>query len=112
DDGERRTRVVPGAGGRVADERLRDWRAVRRHSARRRVRGADQRKPGAERETGVNHAGGDAGLVYRDWFLQPDAGVGAGGDVSGDFWLAERGQLSFTVHPDPDPDAGRDARAH
>ena len=33
---------------------------------------------GAERETGVNHAGGDAGLVYRDWFLQPDAGVGAG----------------------------------
>lgn len=74
--------------------------------------GADQRQPGAERETGADHAGGDAGLVYRDWFLQPDAGVGAGGDVSGDFWLAERGQLAFTVHPDPDPDAGRDARAH
>lgn len=24
---------------------------------------------GAERETGVDHAGGDAGLVYRHWFL-------------------------------------------
>ena len=52
---------------------------------------------GAERETGVNHAGGDAGLVYRDWFLQPDAGVGAGGDVSGDFgWLSAVSSLYST----------------
>ncbi len=26
--------------------------------------------------------------------------------------LAERHQLAVAVHPDPDPDAGRDARAH
>lgn len=112
DDGERRARALPGAGGRVADERLGDWRAVRRHSARRGVRGADQRQPGAERASGADYAACHAGLVYRHRLLQPDAGVGAGRAVPGDFRLAERHQLIASVHPDPDPDAGRHARAH
>ena len=37
----------------MADERLRDWRVVRRHSARRGVWCANQRQAGAERASGL-----------------------------------------------------------
>lgn len=67
---------------------------------------------GAQRASGINHAGLDRGVVSGNWPVCPDACLGVRRGVSRAVWLDERHQFAVAVHDATNADAGKYVRAH